>query len=213
MLKHTPERLFNGVGQGNYRCIKKMNYELADILNFEPEFRYSDVVVISCGVNDLARYGRRSHVLADLVTSRFTECCENNRETTFMFTSILSTSHEWLNSAIGDFNRIMFELSIKIPNFLFFDSHSVLLENPISSPSSFNRVIKPDDDGVHITFGARRVISDQLVNAVDRVVCGREGRSVGVRLQRWQWPLRATYKRRVGLLSAQLANSVPRGAG
>ena len=90
------------------------------MFNFEPEFKYTDVVVISCGVNDLSRYGRRSEVLADLVTRRLKETCAKHKKTTFVFTSLLSTSFGWLNRAIGSFNTIMFELAATVPNLKFF---------------------------------------------------------------------------------------------
>ena len=96
-LKNTPEAIINRLGGGNqYRCIKKVNYQHADIFNFEPEFKYSDLVIISCGVNDLARYGKRPEVLADLVTRRLKKCCSKHRSTNFVFTSILSKAHDSL---------------------------------------------------------------------------------------------------------------------
>ena len=96
VLKDTPEFIFNRIGGGTYRCVKKVNYELNNVFNFEPEFTYTDVVVISCGVNDLSRYGRRSEVLADLVTRRLKKTCAKHKNTTFVFTSLLSTSFGWL---------------------------------------------------------------------------------------------------------------------
>ena len=87
VLKDTPDYIFNRVGGNDqYRCVKKVNYELANIFNFDPEFAYSDIVVISCGVNDLARYGRRSEVLADLVVNRLRKCCMKYKHTNFIFT-------------------------------------------------------------------------------------------------------------------------------
>ena len=208
VLKHTPEHIFNRVG--DYRCIKKVNYELANIFGFEPEFAYSDIVVISCGVNDLARYGRRAHVLADVVTKRLEECCKRHRATTFVFTSVLSTGHVWLNAAVGEFNKIMFELSMRVPNMAFFDSHSVVLGNSISSPSSRVTVIRPGDDGIHISFEARKLISDQLVNGVELLARRREGLTASGRLQGWQWPLRPSYSHMARSMPARLAH---RGAG
>ena len=89
------------------------------------------MVVISCGLNDLSRYNKRAHVLADLVTRRFDECCRNNPNTTFVFNSILLTSYDWLNEEITEFNRIMFELSFQHSNMIFFDSHEILMNSPL----------------------------------------------------------------------------------
>ena len=71
ILKHTPEHLFNKVG--NYRAVKRINYELVNVLNYEPEFKFSDFVVISCGINDLARFKKTPLVLADLVLPKLKE--------------------------------------------------------------------------------------------------------------------------------------------
>ena len=194
VLGETPDYIFNKIGGGdNYRCIKKMNYELKNIFNFEPEFGYSDIVIISCGVNDLARYGRRSEVLADLVINRLRSCCKRNRNTNFVFTALLSTSHGWLNRAIGSFNRYMFELAAELPNLAFFDSHQVLMSNPISRGTSKTPVLRPNADGVHITFDARKLVTTQLINGLNIIAAGREGRQVSNRLHGWNWPLRPAY--------------------
>ena len=56
MYHDTPESLFEQVP--GYTCVKRVNYELANLFGFEPEFKYSKAVVISGGINDLARYGK-----------------------------------------------------------------------------------------------------------------------------------------------------------
>jgi len=194
VLKNTPEFIFNRIGGENqYRCVKKVNYELANIFNFEPEFKYSDIVVISCGINDLARYGKRPEVLADLVTRRLKDCCAKHQGTSFVFTALLSTAHGWLNKAAASFNRYMFDLSTRVPNLSFFDSHQVLLSSPLSRPRSRVPVIRSDGDGVHITFDARRLVTSQLVNALDIIVASREHKSLPDRLYGWNWPLRTAF--------------------
>ena len=198
VLKNTPEFIFNNIGgNDNYRCIKKVNYQLADVLNFEPEFRYSDIVIISCGVNDLARYGKRPEVLADLVIRRLKECCEKHKHTSFIFTSILSTNHQWLNNAIGRFNKFMSDLANEVSNMSFFDSHHVLLNSSFSTPWSRVPVIRSDGDGIHITFEARKLITNQLVNGLEVIVADRECRTVPVRLQGWTWPVRFNFRHRL----------------
>ena len=54
-----PENIF---GQIQYHvCIKKMNYYLTDLFNFEPQFKHSNFVIISLGINDLStRKGGRA---------------------------------------------------------------------------------------------------------------------------------------------------------
>lgn len=196
VLKRTPPHIFNRIGGNNqYRCVTKMNYELSNIFNYDAEFKYTDIVLISCGVNDLARYGKRPEVLADLIVRRLRECCATNKHTTFVFNSILHTSHDWLNDAIDNFNRIIFDVSLKVSNLTFFDSHSVLLNSSISGPRSQHNVgvLAKDDDGIHITFEARRLVTDQLVNGLHMLACGREGRHVTDRVHGWNWPLRREY--------------------
>jgi len=197
VLLPTPTHIFNKLG--DYRCIKKANFELINVLNFEAEFKYCDMVIFSSGVNDLSRYGKRAHVLADLLTSRLSACLRRNPDTTFIFNSILSTSHEWLNWEVEEVNRIMFELSAEHHNFLFFDSHHVLMSSHISSESSRVPVIRPDDDGVHITSGASRIVTKQLVNAANYVAHVRTGRDPSQAedsgLRNWTWPLRPRYTR------------------
>ena len=197
VLLPTPTHIFNKLG--DYRCIKKANFELINVLNFEDEFKYCDMVIFSCGVNDLSRYGKRAHVLADLITSRLSACLQRNEATTFIFNSILSTSHEWLNYDIEEVNRVMFELSAEHHNFLFFDSHAVLQRAHISAPSSRTPVIRPDGDGVHITSGASRIVTRQLVIAANFVAHLRTGRDPShaddSELRNWTWPLRPRYTR------------------
>ena len=164
-----------------------MNYHLADIFNLESEFKYSDIVIISCGINDLARYGKRPEVPADLVTRRLKECCSKHRSTNFVFTSILSTAHDWLNEAIGRFNRYMLELAGQVTNLNFFDSHHVLLNSSLSQPWSKVPVIRSGEDGVHITLEARKLVTTQLINALDVIVSEREQRSLPDEPQGWNW--------------------------
>ena len=191
ILRHTPDHIFSG-RLPHYRVVKKTNFELSDVFGFEPEFKYSDIVVISSGINDLARYGKRAHVLADLVTKRLSACCLQNPHTTFIFSALLHTKFAWLNKACSDFNDMMFELATSVPNLSFFDAHEVLTSAISSAPLPF-RVINPDDDGIHITFKARRVVTDQLANGVEYIASKREGVQIS-RLQGWHWPLRAQYR-------------------
>ena len=59
-----------------YTCIKKTNYELVNFVNFKDAFRYSDIVVLSVGVNDLARNGHSAESLADIDFSRLEQCAK-----------------------------------------------------------------------------------------------------------------------------------------
>ena len=186
ILAGTPEFLFDKID--GFKCIKKINKRLIDVFNFEPEFSYRKTVVISGGVNDLSCYGLRAHVLADLVCNRLVKTCNNNPKTTFIFNSLLYTGHAWLNEEIDEFNRIMFDLSLTIPNFYFFDSSAVIESSPLSR--RWDSVIQRSDPRhVHITLAARRLISDELVKGVDLVCRGVEK----AHLRTWTWPLRPSF--------------------
>ena len=147
----------------------------------------------------MSRYGRRAHVLADMVCQRLKRCCAKNPATMFIFTGILSTNHRWLNEAAGSFNQIMFDLSCQIPNLCFFDSHSVLMSSPISLPGSRTPVIRPNEDGVHITFEARRVVTDNLAIGIDMLARGREGNPVR---GHWRWPLRPHFTKHLSAIKS-----------
>ena len=191
ILSSTPPHMFNKIA--GHRCVKKTNYQLLDIFGFEPEFRYSDMVVISCGLNDLSRYNKRAHVLADLVTRRFDECCRNNPNTTFVFNSILLTSYDWLNEEITEFNRIMFELSFQHSNMIFFDSHEILMNSPLIPGDVIERRKEYGGNGCHITFAAKRLVSNELITGLTCLALSRSGQVKTRKLQQWSWPIRTVF--------------------
>ena len=90
---------------------------------------------------------------------------------------MLYTGHRWLNEQIDESNKIMFELSLDVPNLFFFDSSSVIERSPLSH--KWSNVIKANDPRkLHITLAARRLITDQLVKGVDLVCRGRDIREL-----------------------------------
>ena len=167
ILKHTPEFVFNRLG--DYRCVKKLNYQLTNAFDFENEFGYSDYVIFSSGINDLARYGKTPTALADEFLGRLRDVCARHPNTTFVLSSLLSTKFPWLNAAAGQFNKLAFELSLELGNFVFFDSHAVLVESGV-------HVLDNGGDGVHLTSTARRKVTDVLVEALSFDVSKRSGR-------------------------------------
>ena len=191
VLSSTPPHLFNRI-QG-HRCVKKTNYQLADIFGFEPEFQYSDMVVISCGLNDLSRYGKRAHVLADLVTRRFGECCRKNPNTTFVFNSILLTSYGWLNEEITEFNRIIFELSFQHSNMIFFDSHEALMRSQLIPGGVIERRKEYGGNGCHLTYAAKRLVTSELINGLTCLAHTRNAQTRPWKLQQWAWPIRTVF--------------------
>ena len=101
--------------------------------------------------------------------------------------------HGWLNREIDQFNRFMYDLSLTVPNLAFFDSHAVLMNDRISQ--RLGGVIDLEDRrGVHITWQARKLVTDQLVNAVELTSILSGGRRVVGRLSHWVWPLRPVFQ-------------------
>ena len=126
------------------------------------------MVVISCGLGDLSRYGKRAHALKDLVTRRF--CCRKHPNMTFAFNSIIFKSYDGLNEKITEFNKIMFKLSLELKieeNYvILFSDHTVL----INSPLMLGRVIEIQKEyggnGCQLTFPVKRLVTGELINAL-----------------------------------------------
>ena len=163
--------------------------QLVNVLDYQAEFRYREVVVISCGVNDLSRYGLSGRQLADRICRRLIDICQRHPNTTFVFNSILYTRHEWLNDQIDIFNNAMFEASVSCPNLLFFDSSEVISSHPMAHRA--DNVLDPlSRGGIHMTREARILVSDELVKAVDTICRHNVGTP---RRPPPKWPLRQNF--------------------
>ena len=75
-------------------CIKKPlpNFCLSDLHKFESEFPYTDFVFLSCGVNDMSRYGKNSGTLFGYFSDLIKRYRLKYPKTTFIFNSLLLTS-------------------------------------------------------------------------------------------------------------------------
>ena len=49
------------------RCVKKVSYYFSDFMQFEPEFQYTNTIVISAGINDLCRKRMLPREICDIV--------------------------------------------------------------------------------------------------------------------------------------------------
>ena len=195
ILSSTPTMPFDKIG--NFRCIKKVNYKLTDIFEYESEFGISDTVIISGGLNDLSCYGMTAKALADSVLDRLGKTCKQHPNTHFVFTSILSADHfrhPWLNKEIGMFNAMISKLCSFFPNLSFFDSHHVLMSHPIGRVMS-NVIDRRDARGVHLTLHAKQLITANLVKAVEFAYCHSRGKHLPRSLAQWRWPMRPTFCR------------------
>ena len=195
VLNSTPENIFTQVK--DHVCVKKKNYYLTDLFNFEPEFKYSRTVMISLGLNDLStrKDGRApftGSALADWVERRLGKACRDNPGTTFVFNSVLHTTHDWLNAEVDVFNRAMSELSGFVRNLEFLDTHSVLMRDEISR--RLGQVLDLSDSrGTHLTLRAKKIITHNLVTACEYLDGRRQGKYAGRRVGFWIWPIRTDF--------------------
>lgn len=177
VLSSTPNFIFNTLP--NHVCIKKLNFQLTDVHSFRDEFDYTDVVIVSCGVNDLSRYGHTANSLADVVCRRFKQYSEQFPNTKFIFNTILlSRDHKWLNTEIISFNKYMYDLSRRTPNLYFFNSDGLVAQ------SNIRRVYPnhPNNNGIHVTLDVKKLVTRELVNSVGFIAGSR-----GARFQSCGW--------------------------
>ena len=170
ILSGTPPYL---LAAPNHTCIKKINYKLVDIFDFEGQFGYTDQVVLSGGVNDLDKYGYNAQSLSLAIEDRLVLACRRNPNTQFVFNSLLRTEHERLNKEIVAFNRSMFGLCTRVHNLTFFDSDGVLTR--ACSMGRLREVLFPKSrenrygNGIHIVLEARKVIVRDLASCLRRL--------------------------------------------
>ena len=162
--QNTPAHLFNNIP--NHAYSKKLNYRLTGVFEHSPAFKHSDYVILSCGINDLSRYGFTADTLADQFFSRLVECCKLNPRTKFIFNSLLmSRQYEWLNYEADKFNVYMSQLAKSVPNLYFFNSHGLLK----ASSSNVGRGWEPQGNGLHISLDARKLIIRELINCIGKL--------------------------------------------
>ena len=161
ILSGTPPHI---ISPDNHITVKKVNYQLEHVFNFEPEFGVSDQVIISAGVNDLHKFNHSAESLADTVARRLRNTCGAHPGTKFVFNSLLLTKFEWLNKEILRFNNYMYETCAGVDNLSYFDSHAVLKSANLGSvlfPSERNSKY---GNGVHITFESRKAVTRALAS-------------------------------------------------
>jgi alkylated DNA repair dioxygenase AlkB len=164
ILSATPPHLLAAT---NHQCLKKLNYRFEHIFNYEDEFQYSDQVIISCGVNDLHKYRHTANSLFELSGSRLSQSCKAHPNTQFIFNSVLLVkSMPWLNEEIEKFNEFMYKLCSALPNLHFFDSHATLMKARLEEVYVPKEKDSRYGNGIHITFGAKKVVVSGLARYV-----------------------------------------------
>ena len=169
-------------------CIKKAPASklLTNIDNFEHEFRYTDYVFISAGINDLSRYGYTGASLGSFISDRIRQWSAKYPNTVFIFNSLLHAHRgRWLNERVDTVNRILFDLSLELygSNYWFFDSHAAIAGVGTQFP-----IISPVGNGIHISYKACQYLSRTVVQAIGayEADCSTLPRI---------WPLRTEFRR------------------
>jgi hypothetical protein len=169
-------------------CVKDAEFfELLDIDKYVHEFKHTDYVIISAGINDLSRYGQPASSICRFICNRLRRWTIMFPNTTFIFNSLLTTGFEWLNRRVLAVNRALFDLSLELRNsgsFYFLDTHHLL------RASGLPCVISPRGNGIHVSHDAGRLVQRCIMDcvlALDRQVSSSPASAV--------WPLRPQFRR------------------
>ena len=144
--------------------IKKRCMHIGELDQYESEFAYTDVVVLSFGINDITRYETAGHDFADLLSAKLRMYSAKYPNVDFVYNSIVYTRFGYFDKDIDCVNYRMFELSLSEKNVWFFDSHYIVANGP--SP------LAPGSNGAHITYAARARITSVLGVCIARFVRG-----------------------------------------
>ena len=193
VLSSTPVTIFEHTH--NFKGVKKVKKYLLDLFQFENMFGNCNTVIISGGINDLSSGKKAANQLMKISCPWLTKSCSNYKETLFIFNSVLQSYYTRLNTEIDQFNKLMFDLSKTIPNLLFFDSHSVLQDDPITHHPFLQGVFIESNPcaTVHIQTKPAALISQHLAYAVEFAHCHYTHLPIPYYLNNWTWPLRRNF--------------------
>ena len=138
-------------------CVKKMLYYLTDFSKYEPEFEYSDKVIISSGINDITRRYLSPEIVSDVVLPQITKYSRLYPNTKFVFNTTLLATSKLTNSYVISLNKYLAEGIKHLPNVFILDSHSILLKSILHSVYS-------DRNGIHITREVANLIKNELIH-------------------------------------------------
>ncbi len=178
----TPTHIFEAIP--NHVCVKKKEFQLANIDQYSSEFAYTDIAILSMGINDLSRYNHNAGSLASTVVPLLRQYSRQFPHCKFVFNSLLLTrDYNWLNSEIDVFNNLLLNFHAAQKTSAFFDSDrfagKCYRETP-SIPSFYAQ--NHTNNGIHISFHMRRLISSELVRCV-----GYLSGTGGPRFRRCEW--------------------------
>ena len=157
VLSKTHERSLQNFSRNEF-CIKKTMYNLSDIDGFEPEFQYTNTVVIAAGINDLSRQYHTPEQVCDLLLPRLKRYSRMYPNTMFIVCTVLRVAkrNSGVNQYVDALNNYVRNFALKYENIRIFNSHQLMCSYRGPSYDSFDR------NGVHLRLGAVRYISNQL---------------------------------------------------
>ena len=130
-------------------------YNLSDIDGFEPEFQYTNTVVIAAGINDLSRQITQ---VCDLLLPRLKQYSRLYPHTMFIICTVLRVAKRssGVNQYVDALNNYVRNFALKYENITIFNSHPLICSYRGPSYDSFDR------NGVHLRMGAVTYTSNQL---------------------------------------------------
>ena len=183
----------------NIQCVKRINYELHNIEQWESYFATSNIVFISCGINDLSRYANTYNAgnLITFLRGKIKTWVKKFPKTTFVFNSLLLTRYSWINKEVAVYNDMLFELCAEYDyhNVYFFDSWLIAKNIWLSGKYVLNP--HPRANGVHINDDAKSVLQERIrVSLTDLALnCSNMSKF---------WPLRSRFRSVIGSYTRRL---------
>ena len=145
----------------NETCVKKTMYYVTDFSNFEPEFGYSDNIVIWAGINDLTRKHLTPEQICDVILPRLRKFRALYPNSKFIINSVILTSDRQINRYIFDLNKYLIEGINRLQNVYFLVPIACLIAYTAISIFIFDRGI-----GIHIASYAVEYIKTHLVKCL-----------------------------------------------
>ena len=139
-------------------CFKQMLYNLNQLPAHREEISKADIVVLSCGVNDICRLRAGGWSLFSYLENLIKEAQTRFPNTTFLFGSVSPVGrnidrNNIFNKEINEFNKLCFNMSLRYTNFYLFD-------NIRYKPQHLAR------DGIHLTEWGKKSLSSAWVHSV-----------------------------------------------
>ena len=108
--------------------IKKTMYNLSDIDDFEPEFQYTNNVVIAAGINDLSRQYHTPEQVCDILLPRLKRYSRLYPSTMFIVSTVLraATRNPGINNYVDALNNYVCKFALDYENIRIFNSHQLM---------------------------------------------------------------------------------------